>query len=149
MTCVECQQGYLGVNCSKMCPFPTFGNKCSKNCTCEKEMCNFQIGCKKVLTNTHEDTRNTDNTKEPQGSIDKGNFIDTSTHTHEDTKSTNNTKEPQGAIDKGNFIDTSIHYTFLLIGASVFSVVLIAYILLLFIDKQRKKILREWIARQI
>ena len=70
-------------------------------------------------------------------------------NTHEDNKNTNDTNKTQVANEKGYFMDISIQYILLLVGASVFGAVLIAYILLLFIDKQRKQILREWIARQI
>ena len=42
-----CLKGYFGPNCSRVCEFPFFGQDCSENCTCERDMCNFQIGCKK------------------------------------------------------------------------------------------------------
>ena len=42
-----CLKGYFGPSCNRECEFPFFGQDCLQNCTCEKDMCNFQIGCKK------------------------------------------------------------------------------------------------------
>lgn len=28
-----------------MCKYPTFGKKCSQQCECEKQLCNFELGC--------------------------------------------------------------------------------------------------------
>lgn len=41
----ECQPGYYDNNCSKMCEYPTFGEKCAQRCPCEKDLCNFIFGC--------------------------------------------------------------------------------------------------------
>lgn len=30
-----------------MCVFPTFGKRCSQRCECEKQLCNFELGCPK------------------------------------------------------------------------------------------------------
>ena len=42
----ECQMGYYWRNCSKTCPYPTYGKKCKHTCTCPADMCNFMTGCK-------------------------------------------------------------------------------------------------------
>lgn len=41
----ECPPGYLGDNCSEVCEYPTFGNRCANHCSCEKHLCNFLHGC--------------------------------------------------------------------------------------------------------
>lgn len=38
-------QGYHGVNCSIQCPFPTYGIRCQKYCTCSKDLCDVSTGC--------------------------------------------------------------------------------------------------------
>lgn len=42
---LDCPHGYFWVNCSMMCEYPTFGKKCAQNCSCEKNLCNFDLGC--------------------------------------------------------------------------------------------------------
>lgn len=41
----ECMQGYHGVNCSIQCPFPTYGIRCQKYCTCSRDLCDVSTGC--------------------------------------------------------------------------------------------------------
>lgn len=41
----ECMQGYHGVNCTMQCPFPTYGIRCQKYCTCSKDLCDVSTGC--------------------------------------------------------------------------------------------------------
>lgn len=43
--CEECIQGYHGADCSMQCPFPTYGIRCQKYCTCSKDLCNVSTGC--------------------------------------------------------------------------------------------------------
>lgn len=40
-----CLSGYSGINCTKKCPFPTYGHRCQKLCKCNKEQCNVSTGC--------------------------------------------------------------------------------------------------------
>lgn len=47
--CVDCSAGYYWINCSKMCEYPTFGKKCSQQCGCEKQLCNFELGCPETI----------------------------------------------------------------------------------------------------
>lgn len=44
--CVECANGFFGLNCSRSCPFPLYGNKCLQTCSCEEVLCDFMNGCK-------------------------------------------------------------------------------------------------------
>lgn len=41
----DCTPGYLWVNCSKACRYPSYGERCSKTCTCVEHLCNVTIGC--------------------------------------------------------------------------------------------------------
>lgn len=50
--CVECPNGYIGVNCSHPCNPPLYGNLCSLSCECVK--CHHIYGCvtgKSITTN--------------------------------------------------------------------------------------------------
>ncbi|XP_061192212.1 uncharacterized protein LOC133200430 [Saccostrea echinata] len=51
-TCKECLAGYGGINCSQACPYPYYGEKCQKECKCEKEWCDISRGCPDVSTET-------------------------------------------------------------------------------------------------
>lgn len=42
----ECANGFFGLNCSRSCPFPLYGNKCLQTCSCEEVLCDFMNGCK-------------------------------------------------------------------------------------------------------
>lgn len=46
----ECKIGYSGPNCSKSCVYPAYGLKCSLQCNCFKENCNFRSGCLDIPT---------------------------------------------------------------------------------------------------
>ncbi|XP_048768793.2 multiple epidermal growth factor-like domains protein 10 [Ostrea edulis] len=43
--CVVCSTGYFWINCSKPCPYPTYGERCLQNCSCDNETCDFMSGC--------------------------------------------------------------------------------------------------------
>lgn len=40
-----CLSGLSGMNCTKKCPFPTYGHRCQKLCKCNKEQCDVSTGC--------------------------------------------------------------------------------------------------------
>lgn len=43
---IACPRGYFGLNCSYMCPYPTYGRRClDGKCSCPKEYCNAKNGC--------------------------------------------------------------------------------------------------------
>ncbi|XP_062604443.1 uncharacterized protein LOC134266232 [Saccostrea cucullata] len=46
-TCIKCREGYLGLNCEKKCPYPTYGVDCQKVCNCIESECDITYGCKK------------------------------------------------------------------------------------------------------
>ncbi|XP_056013964.1 protein draper-like isoform X1 [Ostrea edulis] len=48
--CEKCLPGYLGINCSIMCPYPYYGEGCQEECDCERDLCNVSVGCKDVTT---------------------------------------------------------------------------------------------------
>ncbi|XP_056003004.1 uncharacterized protein LOC125661495 [Ostrea edulis] len=51
-TCIKCSSGYLGLNCSKVCPYPTYGERCSRKCNCERHTCHHEVGCVNKFENT-------------------------------------------------------------------------------------------------
>lgn len=44
-----CLSGFSGMNCTKKCPFPTYGHRCQKLCKCNKEQCDVSTGCTLLL----------------------------------------------------------------------------------------------------
>ena len=42
----ECGPGFSGPNCTILCPYPTYGDGCQGLCDCDKNTCDFSIGCK-------------------------------------------------------------------------------------------------------
>lgn len=42
---VACSPGFVGKNCEKACPYPTFGDSCQYHCFCAKEHCSIDRGC--------------------------------------------------------------------------------------------------------
>lgn len=40
-----CVTGYTGLNCTKKCPFPTYGKRCQNLCKCDKDQCDMSTGC--------------------------------------------------------------------------------------------------------
>lgn len=44
--------GYDGINCTKSCPYPGYGEGCQGTCYCEKDMCDVSTGCKPNTTGT-------------------------------------------------------------------------------------------------
>lgn len=51
---IECLPGYIGMNCSSKCPFPSYGTICQDTCNCSDEQCDVTTGCNTVTTgNVH------------------------------------------------------------------------------------------------
>lgn len=51
---IGCLPGYIGMNCSLKCPYPTYGIKCQEICNCGDEQCDVTTGCNTVTTgNVH------------------------------------------------------------------------------------------------
>ena len=42
---IDCREGYIGVNCSVGCRYPSYGKQCQYACNCSKEDCNKFTGC--------------------------------------------------------------------------------------------------------
>lgn len=42
--------GYIGMNCSSKCPYPTYGIKCQEICNCSKEACDLTTGCSAAIS---------------------------------------------------------------------------------------------------
>nr|XP_022326778.1 multiple epidermal growth factor-like domains protein 10 [Crassostrea virginica] len=45
LRCKLCSPGYIGQNCSEICPYPNYGRDCQKNCICEERLCDVSTGC--------------------------------------------------------------------------------------------------------
>lgn len=45
MHILECPSGHYWINCSKICPFPQYGDHCRQQCFCEEKLCDFITGC--------------------------------------------------------------------------------------------------------
>lgn len=44
-SCKLCMPGYTGINCTKSCPYPTYGQGCQSFCDCNKDICDVSTGC--------------------------------------------------------------------------------------------------------
>lgn len=42
--------GYIGINCTTVCPYPTYGHRCQGLCDCNEEMCDVSNGCEPITT---------------------------------------------------------------------------------------------------
>lgn len=42
--------GYNGINCTGLCPHPSYGRGCQGFCDCEKDMCDVSTGCTQNTT---------------------------------------------------------------------------------------------------
>lgn len=45
---VACEKGFWGNNCTKPCPFPSYGKECQLECSCKKEVCDHANGCQDI-----------------------------------------------------------------------------------------------------
>ncbi|XP_062603282.1 protein draper-like isoform X2 [Saccostrea cucullata] len=43
--CEECEEGYLGLNCTMECRYPSYGKDCQTACNCPQSYCSFIHGC--------------------------------------------------------------------------------------------------------
>ncbi|XP_062574682.1 multiple epidermal growth factor-like domains protein 10 [Saccostrea cucullata] len=43
-----CSPGYLGRNCTQICPYPNYGLECQGKCDCEERLCDIATGCYSV-----------------------------------------------------------------------------------------------------
>lgn len=46
----ECMRGYVGLNCTEHCPYPTYGERCQGHCDCENDTCDVSTGCINLMT---------------------------------------------------------------------------------------------------
>nr|XP_034309253.1 cell death abnormality protein 1-like isoform X2 [Crassostrea gigas] len=44
-SCIPCEAGYTGYNCTIKCLYPLYGQGCQSTCKCTKEDCNSLYGC--------------------------------------------------------------------------------------------------------
>lgn len=42
---VGCQVGFFGYNCTQPCRYPSFGDKCQRQCNCSQDICDHITGC--------------------------------------------------------------------------------------------------------
>lgn len=42
--------GYSGINCTSVCPHPTYGHNCQGSCDCDEDMCDASTGCPQKTT---------------------------------------------------------------------------------------------------
>lgn len=40
-----CMPGYIGLNCTTNCPYPSYGERCQGYCDCEYDTCDVSTGC--------------------------------------------------------------------------------------------------------
>lgn len=49
-SCESCIPGYHGINCTSVCPYPSYGPGCQDFCDCKKDMCDVSTGCTQKTT---------------------------------------------------------------------------------------------------
>lgn len=42
--------GYIGKNCTIVCPYPTYGYVCQGFSDCDEDMCDVSTGCEPITT---------------------------------------------------------------------------------------------------
>lgn len=47
---LACIPGYHGINCTIVCPYPSYGPACQGFCDCKKDMCDVSTGCTQKTT---------------------------------------------------------------------------------------------------
>ncbi|XP_061169536.1 multiple epidermal growth factor-like domains protein 10 [Saccostrea echinata] len=45
MICKVCSPGYVGSNCTQICPYPNYGLDCQGKCECDERLCDITTGC--------------------------------------------------------------------------------------------------------
>uniref|UniRef100_A0A8W8JI71 TNFR-Cys domain-containing protein n=1 Tax=Magallana gigas TaxID=29159 RepID=A0A8W8JI71_MAGGI len=123
--CIACQDGYYWLNCTRQCPFPTYGTKCKYNCSCNKESCDFMVGCRdgKYLTN-----ENPLALKYKEGTVINNNSI--AYFTRKDLQ----LKDEEGAA----FDNKSPLYFPIIVTAAILILLFIANIAVTSVDKYRR-----------
>lgn len=43
-----CQVGFFGDNCTQPCRYPSFGEKCQRECDCSRDICDYITGCTSI-----------------------------------------------------------------------------------------------------
>lgn len=46
----ECIAGYIGLNCTERCPYPSYGDRCQGLCGCSNDTCDVSTGCLVITT---------------------------------------------------------------------------------------------------
>lgn len=49
-SCESCRPGYIGINCTTSCPYPTYGHGCQGKCDCIEDKCDVSTGCEPNIT---------------------------------------------------------------------------------------------------
>lgn len=47
---LACKPGYIGINCTRVCPYPLYGVDCQMLCNCSKNLCDVSTGCQQITT---------------------------------------------------------------------------------------------------
>lgn len=50
---IECMPGYIGLDCSSLCPYPYYGVDCQRTCNCSRNLCDVYTGCIRIVTGEH------------------------------------------------------------------------------------------------
>uniref|UniRef100_A0A8W8JLB4 Uncharacterized protein n=1 Tax=Magallana gigas TaxID=29159 RepID=A0A8W8JLB4_MAGGI len=53
-SCEACMPGYSGINCTVVCPYPTYGHNCQGLCDCDEDICDVSTGCTQITTETND-----------------------------------------------------------------------------------------------
>lgn len=40
---LACKPGYIGINCTRVCPYPLYGVDCQMLCNCSKNLCDARL----------------------------------------------------------------------------------------------------------
>ncbi|XP_061195651.1 multiple epidermal growth factor-like domains protein 10 isoform X2 [Saccostrea echinata] len=51
--CVRCPTGYIAINCSEKCTYPSYGEDCQHECQCNETECHHSTGCMNISTGTY------------------------------------------------------------------------------------------------
>lgn len=48
----KCKPGYTGLNCTRICSYSSYGERCQGYCECSNETCDISTGCRGLNTPT-------------------------------------------------------------------------------------------------
>eukprot|EP00105_Crassostrea_gigas_P041139 XP_019925287.1 PREDICTED: uncharacterized protein LOC109619517 [Crassostrea gigas] len=66
LVCKECDAGFYGINCSKLCRYPNYGHECQNQCNCSQTACDHKIGCPiEILNAITESSKGDDKRRQP------------------------------------------------------------------------------------